>query len=134
MAQTLLINNYQTGQCNIGSYEKKMRRRAGYFGMFLTLLGIIGILSFNLDPIYSLGLFFPIYFSVIGFYQDKANFCVAFGFNGIYNMEKDLREIKKIQNDIQRKMDRIKAIKMSFIAFLISFGLTISIYGVNKLI
>jgi Co/Zn/Cd efflux system component len=128
------VNEYQSGYCNIGGEEKRLRRRFGYLGSIVTIVALIVIVGFRLDPILSLLLVFPIYGSVIGFYQDKSNFCVAFGFSGIYNMAEDTRDIKKIQDEIKRKTDRNRAIKMSLIASIISGVFTVAIYSVIFLI
>ncbi|MFW9929654.1 MAG: hypothetical protein ACFFD1_09705 [Candidatus Thorarchaeota archaeon] len=121
---------YQAGYCNIGSEEKRLRRRAGYFGLIISLIGILLILFLKIDPIFSILLFFPIYLTVIGFYQAKSNFCVYFGFSGLYDMEEKAREIRKVQDDIKRKTDRKKALKMSLIALMITIISTLIIFGI----
>jgi hypothetical protein len=128
MTNITINNNYKSGVCNIGTQEKKLRRRTGYFGLVGTLIGFLAIIAFDLPQIFSLILIFPIYMSVIGFYQDKSNFCVYFGFNGIYNMEEKGRKVIDIQNEIQKKADRKKAFKMSFIASTLSIVITGVLY------
>jgi uncharacterized membrane protein len=128
------MKDYQTGFCNIGTEEKRLRRRFGYIGTIITILGIFVILGLRLEPILSLLLFFPIYSAVIGFYQDRNNFCVAFGFSGLYNMAEDTRDIKKVQDEIKRKTDRKKAIKMSLVSLVISIVITVGILSFNFLI
>ena len=123
------VNEYLSGYCNIGFTEKRRRRRFGYIGTILTFIGVIAIIGLDFDTLSSFLLFFPIYIAVIGFYQDRSNFCVAFGFSGIYNMEKDTRDIKKVQDEIKRKADRKRAVKMSVIALVISSVFTVGIYS-----
>ena len=131
-------NEYQAGYCNIGKQEKQDRRRFGYFGTILTILGIIGILGLNLDPILALLLIIPAYMAVIGFYQDRSNFCVYFGFSGLYDMEEEQKKIRRVQDEIKRKVDRKRAIKMSFLALVYSGILTIiffvTIFGIQTFI
>lgn len=79
--------NYVPGICNINTKEVAQRRKAGYFGLVLTVLLTAVIFALNLNRYVRLLLFVPLFVAAIGFLQAKNKFCVGYGAAGLQNAE-----------------------------------------------
>jgi len=114
---------YVAGRCNIGSMEIAQRRRIGFIGLAITGFGVIiyifSVLSLNISPFIGFLFIFPTSMAAIGFIQARKKFCAAYGFSSVANVSVQLGVTVKIQNEIERKKDRNKAIIISIQSILI---------------
>jgi hypothetical protein len=126
MGENYLVENieYIAGTCNIGEQEIKQRRRLGYLGVSLTIIGftiyITGIYFFNLEPLIGSLLFIPAMMGAIGLIQARKKFCAAYGFSKVYNVASDLGLTIKVEDDSAQKKDQKKALIIVIQSFLVS--------------
>src|SRR5689334_23173233 len=121
-------NTYQPGVCNIGPEEIKMRNRSGYLGLAVAIILGIFLLVSNAQPILRLIIFIPLFSAAIGFLQAKLHFCAGFGMRGVYNVLHSRGEVDNVLEAENRKIDRIKAIKISLGAVVIAAVGTVVFY------
>ena len=119
---------YRSGSCNIGTYEKRQRLIAGSIGFIITILLFVGIIFLELPVEFRLWLFIPIAGTIITLYQVKEDFCVALGFQGVYNLSENSGKRFKVIEDTFRRQDRIKAMKMIIIGSFGAIFPTIALY------
>lgn len=113
-------DEYMPGVCNIGSEEIRRRRDAALFSGVITILEIILLLIFNVNPIWRLTLFIPAASLGIGFQQWYLKFCVNFGLRGVFNFE-ELGKTFSIEQKEYLETDRKKSRRMILIG--VGFGL-----------
>jgi hypothetical protein len=118
---------YTPGTCNIGKYEISKRMRNGYAGLILSGFYLLVVQYMGLTRQWKLLLFIPLYYAVISFYQARRRFCVAFGMMGIFNLS-EKKSLKNVLDKQYLKLDRIKAIRMVFVCFLITAAIVMAYY------
>ncbi|MFX0170908.1 MAG: hypothetical protein ACFE9L_03215 [Candidatus Hodarchaeota archaeon] len=105
---------YVAGSCNIGSAEITQRKRIGFIGLAITGFGIIvyipSIIILDINPLLGILFIFPGTLTSIGFIQAREKFCAAYGFSSIANVSVQLGKTVRIEDEIDRKKDRNKAI------------------------
>ena len=69
--------NYVPGVCNINTKEVAQRRKAGYFGLLLTIILLAALFGLDLNHYYRAVLFVPLFIAAIGFLQARHKFCVG---------------------------------------------------------
>ena len=122
---------YIAGSCNIGSAEITQRKRIGFIG--LTILGVgfliylFSVYSLNLTPLLGFFFIFPGTMAAIGFIQAKQKFCAAYGFSSVANVSVHLGTTMKIEDEIERKKDRNKAIIITLQSIFIGAAVAIVI-------
>jgi hypothetical protein len=126
---------YIAGICNIGEQEIKQRRRLGYLGVSLTIIGftiyIVGIYFFNLEPLIGSLLFIPAMMGAIGLIQARKQFCAAYGFSKVYNVSSDLGLTIKVEDNSAQKRDRKKALMIVIQSFLVSAVIAIVLIAIG---
>ena len=115
---------YKAGTCNIGEQEIKQRKRLGYIGVSLTIIGFMiyigGIYFFNMEPLIGSLLFIPAMMGSVGLIQARNRFCAAYGLTKVFNVSSDLGFTIKVEDKNKQKKDRNKAFKILIQSFLIS--------------
>ncbi|MFW9915903.1 MAG: hypothetical protein ACFFGZ_09875 [Candidatus Thorarchaeota archaeon] len=118
--------SYQAGICNIGTPEINRRRRLGWLGLLLTVLGFISILGgvafYDIPPVIGFLVGLPAFMAAIGFLQAQQKFCVAYGLTHVQNVSLQLGAITAIRDADNRKKDRNKAIRMILLAIAIGLA------------
>jgi hypothetical protein len=102
-------DSYIPGVCNIGNQEIARRYRSGWVGLLVAILLAVSMRQSHAAAYWRLFLFFPVAMSVIGFFQARTRFCVAYGIWGIFSFGKSPSESKKITDEMSRNLDRKKA-------------------------
>ena len=122
---------YIAGSCNIGNVEITQRRRIGFIGLVITGIGVIiyvfSVSALNISPFIGLLFIFPTSMAAIGFIQARQKFCAAYGFTSVANVSVRLGATTKIENEIERKKDRNKAIIISIQSILNGVVVTVVI-------
>lgn len=116
-------SKYVPGVCNIGKDEIRVRRNAGLTSLLTLAVFIFLLRVLDLPSILQYGIFIGIYAVAINYFQVSNQFCVNFGSREIFNFE-DRGEKNRIENDLARKLDRQKVIKMNLRAALAGIILT----------
>ncbi|MFX1516872.1 MAG: hypothetical protein ACFFC6_11210 [Promethearchaeota archaeon] len=129
---------YIAGSCNIGNVEITQRRRIGFIGLVITGIGVImyvfSVSALNISPFIGFLFIFPTSMAAIGFIQARQKFCAAYGFTSVANVSVRLGVTTKIENEIERKKDRNKAIIISIQSILIGVVVTVVIMILGFLI
>ncbi|MFX0051772.1 MAG: hypothetical protein ACFFAJ_11870 [Candidatus Hodarchaeota archaeon] len=117
---------YVAGICNIGSAEITQRKRIGFIGLAITGFGIIvyipSIIILNINPLIGILFIFPGTITSIGFIQAREKFCAAYGFSSVANVSVQLGKTVRIEDKIDRKKDRNKAIIILIQSILIGIS------------
>jgi hypothetical protein len=120
---------YLSGTCNIGEAEIQQRRRIGYIGLALTIITIIIYLtliySIKLAPIFGILVFIPAIISTIGLLQARKKFCAAYGLAHEQNVSLKLGVTRQVEDEISRRKDRNKALRIIFQSVVYAFIITI---------
>ncbi|MFX1506898.1 MAG: hypothetical protein ACFFDC_12410 [Promethearchaeota archaeon] len=122
---------YIAGNCNIGSAEIAQRRRIGFIALAILGVGFLiymfGVFSLNFSPLLGILFIFPSTIAAIGFIQARQKFCAAYGFSSVTNVSVHLGATMKIEDEIERRKDRNKAIIITLQSIFIGAVVTIVI-------
>lgn len=102
---------YQAGVCNIGPAEIKRRRQGALIGAVLYAFTTLTFVITDASTSTRLITFIPALLFTVGIIQSKRKFCVAYGFLGVFSIEK-LGATKKISINQDLKADRKYAVKL----------------------
>ena len=102
---------YQAGVCNIGPAEIKRRRQGALIGAVLFAFTTLTFVITDASTLTRLITFIPALLFTVGIIQSKRKFCVAYGFLGVFSIEK-LGATKKISINQDLKADRKYAVKL----------------------
>ncbi len=116
---------YVPGVCNINHAEIAYRRKAGYFGLGVTVVLFVVMLALNLNPWLRILLVVPAYVAVIGFLQAKNKFCVAYGAAGKQNADESSDAATSITDKAAVLRDKVKARSMNLQAAVIALAVAL---------
>jgi hypothetical protein len=119
--------DYQAGVCNIGPEEISRRRRAGHFGLAVTVVLLVGMIALDAPSLLRLVLILPAAAAASGYLQARLKFCAGFGRLGVYNFGR-LGTTSQVADDAARAADRRKANQIGFAALLI--GVAVGVVAV----
>jgi hypothetical protein len=117
------VSEYQSGVCNIGPAEIKRRRQGALVGAVLFAISTLLFVVTNASTSTRLITFIPALLFAVGIIQSKRRFCVAYGFMGVFSLEK-LGATKKITLNQDLKADRKYAVKLLLQSVAIAIVLT----------
>ena len=120
-------DNYVAGSCNIGAQEIHRRYQVANVGIVLYAIHLGVIILLNQTGVVRGLIFIPAFIASIGFMQGRRAFCVAYGFAGIYNLEK-LGLRKSVGSDEARKADQRRALVITGQALALALVLTTVAY------
>ena len=120
-------NNYKPGSCNLGQQEIDSRIRKAWIAFILTIAVVVFIQMNHYPREGRLLVFFPLFYSIICYYQAKKKFCVVFGMRGIFNFE-SLGKSTHIRNAEHNKFDKKLAIQMTITCFLLAMAIVFIYY------
>jgi hypothetical protein len=118
---------YVPGVCNIGPAERRIRRRAGWFGLGATVLLWSVLLYLQAPSTWRVLLFFPAVAGAVGFLQDAFHFCAAFGLLGVFNTGSGFGKTESVEQAEFRRKDRQKALLI--ILYSVWIGLAVAAAG-----
>ena len=105
------MSEYISGACNIGPSEIKRRRQGALIGAVLfALISLLFVIT-DASTGSRLLVFIPALLFAVGMLQSRKRFCVAYGFLGVFSLEK-LGATTKITVNQYLKADRKYAIKL----------------------
>lgn len=99
-------NEYQPGVCNIGNAEKRMRFRAGWVGLAITVVLWILFIVLHVSAPWRLFLSLPAMLAASGFIQGSMSFCVNFGMRGVQNFGNHVGKVMVVEDPGDKKTDR----------------------------
>ena len=105
------MSEYIAGACNIGPAEIKRRRQGALIGAILFAITTLLFVLTNAPTSTRLLVFIPALLFTVGIIQSRRKFCVAYGFLGVFSLEK-LGATRKITINQDLKADRKYAIKL----------------------
>lgn len=117
------MSEYISGACNIGPAEIKRRKQGAVVGGIAFLLTALLLISTNTSSLARLIAFLPALLFTVGLIQSRRKFCVAYGFLGVFSLEK-LGATTKISINQDLKADRSYAIKLLLQSVLAAAVLT----------
>jgi hypothetical protein len=115
----MAIDQYQPGVCNIGQAEIEKRRRAGHFGVVVTIATFVLLVAGDVSPLAR--------FVIIGllaagtaatYLEAYMRFCGAFGIFGVFNFGR-LGATQKVIDKGARARDRRRVLQLVLYAVLI---------------
>lgn len=105
------MSEYLAGACNIGPAEIKRRRQGALIGAILFAFTTLLFVITNAPTSTRLLIFIPALLFTVGIIQSRRQFCVAYGFLGVFSFEK-LGATRKITMNQDLKADRKYATKL----------------------
>jgi hypothetical protein len=117
------MSEYQAGSCNIGPSEIKRRRQGALIGAILFAITSLLFVVTNASTSIRLITFIPALLFAVGIIQARRKFCVAYGFMGVFSLEK-LGATKKVTVNQDLKTDRKYAIKLLLQSVAVAIVLT----------
>lgn len=105
------MSEYISGACNIGPAEIKRRKQGAVIGGIAFTLTALLFVSTDATTSTRLIVFIPALLFTVGLIQSRRKFCVAYGFLGVFSLEK-LGATTKISINQDLKADRKYAIKL----------------------
>lgn len=105
------MSEYVSGSCNIGPSEIKRRRQGALVGAILFAITTLLFVITDAPKSTRLLVFIPALLFAIGMIQSRKKFCVAYGFLGVFSLEK-LGATTKITINQDLKADRKYAVKL----------------------
>lgn len=105
------MSEYVSGTCNIGPSEIKRRRQGALVGAILFAITTLLFVITDAPKSTRLLVFIPALLFAIGMIQSRKKFCVAYGFLGVFSLEK-LGATTKITINQDLKADRKYAVKL----------------------
>ena len=117
------MSEYQAGSCNIGPSEIKRRRQGALIGAILFAITSLLFVITNASTSIRLITFIPALLFAVGIIQARRKFCVAYGFMGVFSLEK-LGATKKVTVNQDLKTDRKYAIKLLLQSVAVAIVLT----------
>ena len=120
------MSEYIAGACNIGPSEIKRRRQGALIGAVLFAITTLLFVITDAPTTTRILVFIPALLFAVGMIQSRKRFCVAYGFLGVFSLEK-LGATTKITINQDLKADRKYAIKLLTQSILISIALTLMV-------
>ena len=120
------MSEYVSGACNIGPSEIKRRRQGALIGAVLFAITTLLFVITDAPTTTRILVFIPALLFAVGMIQSRKRFCVAYGFLGVFSLEK-LGATTKITINQDLKADRKYAIKLLTQSILISIALTLMV-------
>lgn len=123
-------STYIAGVCNINTTEVRRRRKAGYFGLFATVLIALASLinEWGTAPTLLLTLLAS-FISSFGFLQAHYNFCANYALRGKQNVNEKTKIVDTPQSN--KLADRKKALKIMVISLALSIVVTTFVVIMN---
>jgi predicted nucleic acid-binding Zn ribbon protein len=120
-------NEYLPGSCNLGIKEIESRKRKALIGLILTILWIVYLQINHFTSEWRLIIFFPLFYSIVCFYQAQQKFCVAFGLLGIFNFG-ERGNSKSVADELHKKKDRKNAWRIIFLSLIFTLLIVVTYY------
>ena len=117
------MSEYISGACNIGPAEIQRRRQGAVIGAIAFSLTVFLLIANDAPTTTRLISFIPALLFTVGLIQSRRKFCVAYGFLGVFSLEK-LGATTKISINQDLKADRNYAIKLLLQSVLAAAVLT----------
>ena len=105
------MSEYVAGACNIGPSEIKRRRQGALVGAVLFAITTLLFVITDAPTSKRLLVFIPALLFAVGMIQSRKRFCVAYGFLGVFSLEK-LGATTKITINQDLQADRKYAVKL----------------------
>jgi hypothetical protein len=118
---------YQPGVCNIGTEERRRRRRVGHLGTGAGLLVLVLVAATNLPAYYALASSVFFIAGASGYLQDRFRFCAYYGREGEYNLGGLETGPSQVTDTDAREKDRKRA--RQIMAYSLFAGLGAGIVG-----
>jgi hypothetical protein len=121
------MTEYIAGTCNIGKAEVRQRRVVSLIGLAIAVTSGISLFAADAPRGARLGLFVPLMVWAIGYVQARRGFCMAYGLLGTFNFD-GIGRVKRVQDPVARKADRVMAIRILVEAALYAGVITAAIW------
>jgi hypothetical protein len=118
-------SSYVPGMCNINRAETNQRKKAGYLGLGIFVVGLILLIAIVESRWTRIVLVAPAFLAAIGFLQARNKFCVGYGSAGLQNADDDSIKAKNVADASSIAADKKKSRAMNLQAFYIALALTI---------
>jgi len=119
---------YQSGICNIGQRQTRLRYLLGAIGFAAALLYVYWFTGSGLSNLYLLAAFFPLLIGFEGAIQGRMNFCATYGLTGLYDLRGSGGERGRVEDPEHRKEDREKALMIHGYSIVAAVLVTATLY------
>jgi hypothetical protein len=106
-------SEYIPGVCNLGKAEIRARWIAAAIGFGTTSLCLLIFLFFAVPWYFKILIFIPASVGFAGLLQARFQFCIKFGFQGVFNIGSQLGKTDTVEQAEFRKKDRQRAIQIA---------------------
>jgi len=115
---------YIPGVCNLGATEVRGRWIAAGVGFGTTLLCVLLFLFVAVPWYFKILIFIPASVGFAGVLQARFQFCIKFGFQGVFNFGSKFGKTDTVEQAEFREKDRQRAIQIAVASAALSAALT----------
>jgi len=103
---------YVPGVCNLGRTEVRARWIAAGIGLVVTFVALLVFTVVAVPWYLKVLIFLPANLGFVGLLQAQFQFCVKYGFQGVFNVGSELGKTDTVEQAEFRKKDQQKAIQI----------------------
>ncbi|XGI84613.1 hypothetical protein ACEU6E_05030 [Halorutilales archaeon Cl-col2-1] len=129
-------DEYRSGYCNIGEYERRKRYTVAVLGFVASAVYVAVILLTEIPGYLVVGVFVPLTVGFEGYIQGKRSFCVTLGLLGKYSFSSEASgsDSGDVTDSEERRSDRLYALRITVTALTAAALTTTAIYiGVTSI-
>lgn len=115
---------YIPGVCNLGKAEIRARWMAASIGCAITVVCLLVFALVSVPWYFKVLIFLPASVGFAGMLQARFQFCVKYGFQGVFNVGSELGRTDTVEQAEFRRRDRQKAIQIIAAGTTLSAALT----------
>ncbi|MFB6075291.1 MAG: hypothetical protein ABEJ89_09780 [Haloarculaceae archaeon] len=120
--------DYQPGVCNIGTAERRKRRRVGYAGFAVAVAYVGVVVVAGLPDTALLATVAPLFAGFLGALQDRLRFCAGFAALARYDLSETGGDVHRVTDADAVRRDRRRAVQIVAGAALAAAALTAVLY------
>jgi hypothetical protein len=117
-------HGYIPGVCNIGKAEVRQRWIAAWVGLVLSAAALLWFISVPVAWYLKLLIFLPAVVGATSLQQALFQFCVKFGFEGVFNFGAEVGKTDSVEMAEYRRRDKAKALRMVVVGLLTAIVIT----------
>jgi hypothetical protein len=118
-------NAYIPGVCNIGKAEVRQRWIAAWVGLILSGAALLLFIFVPVAWYLKLLIFLPAIVGTTSLQQALFQFCVKFGFEGVFNFGAEVGKTDSVEMAEYRRRDKAKALRMVVVGLLAAIIITV---------
>lgn len=118
-------STYIPGVCNLGRAEIRQRWIVAWLGIAITIACLLLFSLVETPWYFKVLIFVPASLGAGGMLQALFQFCIKFGFQGVFNFGPEVGKTDTVEQAEFRRKDRIKAIQIAAIGLTLASAVTV---------